>query len=78
MYKALKSFGGVVSMVSGEIRDISNPLVVDDLVKAGYIVEVKPAKDKAKEEAEVKPANSEAEVKPKKTTKKTAKDKAKE
>ena len=69
MYKALKSFGGVVSMVSGEIRDISNPLVVNDLVKAGYIVEVKPAKDKAKEEAEVKP---------KKTTKKTAKDKAKE
>ncbi len=69
MYKALKSFSGVVSMVSGEIRDISNPLVVNDLVKAGYIVEVKPAKGKVKEEAEVKP---------KKTTKKTAKDKAKE
>ena len=64
MYKALKSFSGVVSMVSGEVKDISNPLVVKDLVKAGYIVEVKPAKTKAEVEAEVKP---------KKTTKKTAK-----
>lgn len=69
MYKALKSFSGVVSMVSGEVKDISDPLVVKDLVKAGYIVEVKPAKTKAEVEAEVKP---------KKTTKKTAKDKAKE
>lgn len=64
MYKALKSFSGVVSMVSGEIKDISDPLVIKDLVKAGYIVEVKPAKTKAEVEAEVKP---------KKTTKKTAK-----
>ena len=64
MYKALKSFSGIVSMVSGEIRDISNPLVVNDLVKAGYIVEVKPAKGKVEEKAEEKP---------KKTTKKTAK-----
>lgn len=64
MYKALKSFSGVVSMVSGEIKDISDPIVVKDLVKAGYIVEVKPAKTKAEVEAEVKP---------KKTTKKTAK-----
>lgn len=60
MYKALKSFSGVVSMVSGEVKDISDPLVIKDLVKAGYIVEVKPAKTKAEVEA-------------KKTTKKTAK-----
>ena len=64
MYKALKSFSGVVSMVSGEVKDISDPLVIKDFVKAGYIVEVKPAKTKAEVEAEVKP---------KKTTKKTAK-----
>lgn len=63
-YKALKSFSGIVSMVSGEVKDISDPLVIKDLVKAGYIVEVKPAKTKAEVEAEVKP---------KKTTKKTAK-----
>lgn len=48
MYKALKSFSGIVSMVSGEIKDISDPIVVKDLVKAGYIVEVKPAETKAK------------------------------
>lgn len=65
MYKALKSFSGVVSMVSGEVKDIFDPLVVKDLVKAGYIVEVKPAKTKAEKPAETKT---------KKTTKKTAKD----
>lgn len=65
MYKALKSFSGLVSMVSGEIKDISDPIVIKDLVKAGYIVEVKPAKAKA--EGEEKPE-------PKKRAKKTAKE----
>jgi hypothetical protein len=48
MFKALKSFSGVVSMAEGEIKDISDPIVVNDLVKAGYIEEVKPAESKAK------------------------------
>ena len=48
MYKALKSFGGVVSMAEGEVKDISDPIIVNDLVKAGYIEEVKPAESKAK------------------------------
>ena len=48
MYKALKSFSGVISMAEGEIKDISNPIIVKDLVKAGYIEEVKPAETKAK------------------------------
>ena len=65
MYKALKSFSGLVSMVSGEIKDISDPIVIKDLVKAGYIVEVKPAKAKAEEEE--KPEH-------KKRAKKTAKE----
>ena len=65
MYKALKSFSGIVSMVSGEIKDISDPIVVKDLVKAGYIVEVKPAETKVEKPAETKA---------KKATKKTAKD----
>lgn len=43
MYKALKSFSGVVSMIEGEVKDISDTLIVNDLVKAGYIEEVKPA-----------------------------------
>ena len=65
MYKALKSFSGLVSMVSGEIKDISDPIVIKDLVKAGYIVEVKPAKAKAEEEEKPEP---------KKRAKKTAKE----
>lgn len=48
MYKALKSFSGVISMAEGDIKDISNPIIVKDLVKAGYIEEVKPAETKAK------------------------------
>lgn len=48
MYKALKSFGGLISMVEGEFRDISDPIIVNDLVKAGYIQEVKPAENKGK------------------------------
>lgn len=49
MYKALKSFSGVVSMAEGEVKDISDPIVINDLVKAGYIQEVKPAETKAKD-----------------------------
>ena len=60
MFKALKSFSGAVSMAEGEVKDISNPIVVKDLVEAGYIQEVKPAK------AEAKPAETKAK---KKTTK---------
>ena len=48
MYKALKSFSGVISMAEGDVKDISNPIIVKDLVKAGYIAEVKPAETKAK------------------------------
>lgn len=48
MYKALKSFSGLISMAEGEVKDISDPIIVKDLVKAGYIEEVKPAESKAK------------------------------
>lgn len=40
MYKALKSFGGVVSMKKGEVKAITNNTVVADLLAAGYIEEV--------------------------------------
>lgn len=46
MYKALKSFSGLISMAEGEKKDISNDFIINDLVKAGYIEEVKPAKSK--------------------------------
>jgi hypothetical protein len=50
-YKAVVSFGGKVSMVVGEVRDLTDNTIVKDLLKAGYIEEVKPAeKTKAKKE----------------------------
>lgn len=50
-YKAVVSFGGKVSMVVGEVRDLTDNAIVKDLLKAGYIEEVKPAeKTKAKKE----------------------------
>lgn len=61
MYKALKSFCGKVSMRRGEIKAISDPIIVKDLLRAGYIEEIKPAKGKPNVEAEEKP-----EEKPKK------------
>lgn len=42
MHKALKSFAGIVSMHEGETREIEDADVVADLLKAGYIAEVKP------------------------------------
>lgn len=45
--KALKSFAGIVSMHTGEVKDIDDSNIVNDLVSAGYIEEVKePAKTK--------------------------------
>lgn len=54
MYKALKSFSGIISMAEGEVKDISDPFVIKDLVKAGYIEEVKPAESKAKKKKTAK------------------------
>lgn len=43
MYKALITFSGTISMVEGEIRDLKNvdKYIIEDLVKAKYIEEVK-------------------------------------
>ena len=54
-YKARVSFGGKVSMVVGEVRDLTDNAIVKDLLKAGYIEEVKPA-EKAKAKKEKKKA----------------------
>lgn len=43
MYKAKVTFGGVVSMTAGEVKDIPDVTIAKDLIRAGYIVEVKPA-----------------------------------
>ena len=55
MYKALKSFSGLVSMRKGEVRDISDLAIVEDLTKAGYIEPVETEKTKAKKETKKTP-----------------------
>ena len=40
MYKAIKTFSGAISMVKGEVRDIDNAEVVNDLLRAKYIVDL--------------------------------------
>lgn len=42
-YKAIKSFSGLVSMRGGEVKDITDTYIANDLLKAGYIEEIKPA-----------------------------------
>lgn len=49
MYIALVSFCGTISMAEGEVREIPDPSLVADLIKAEYIAPVeKPAKVKNK------------------------------
>lgn len=40
-YKALVSFSGQITMSKGAVREINNKALVNDLLKAGYIEEVK-------------------------------------
>jgi hypothetical protein len=42
-YKALVSFSGKVSMSVGEVADLADVTIAKDLLKAGYIEEIKPA-----------------------------------
>ena len=48
LYKALTSFGGAISMAEDEVREITDKAIVEDLLKAGYIEEVKTEKKPAK------------------------------
>lgn len=48
MYKALKTFCGKVSMHKGETRNLTDKTVINDLLKAGYIEEMQPAKKTTK------------------------------
>lgn len=47
MHKALKSFSGIISMYKGETREIKDAEIVADLLKAGYIEEVKPKRGRS-------------------------------
>ena len=63
-YKAKENFSGIkLSMSVGEVLDITDDNIAKDLLKAGYIEEVKPAKSEPKEEEET------TEAKPKKRRK---------
>jgi hypothetical protein len=46
MYKAIVGFSGLINMKKGEIKEIKDKALVKDLLKAGYIEEVKPVKAK--------------------------------
>ena len=73
MYRALVSFCGRFAMSEGDVRDITDKAAAADLLRCGYIEEVKPhSKAEAKAEPEAK-----AEEKPKKKSgrKKTTKKK---
>lgn len=56
MYKALISFTGLVSMAKGDVREISDVSLANDLLKAGYIEEAKEDKPEEKPKAETKKA----------------------
>ena len=53
MFKALVSFGGIISMSKDEIREINDKNIAKDLLDAGYIEAVKsprkPTQKKLKE-----------------------------
>lgn len=51
MYRALISFSGLVSMVEGEVREISDKAVVKDLLNCGYIEAVEEITTAPKEKA---------------------------
>lgn len=48
-YRALISFSGNITMAMGEVREIDNKGIANDLLNAGYIEELKETKIKIKE-----------------------------
>lgn len=76
-YKATVSFSGLkIAMTCGEVREISDPSLVANLLKAGQIVEIveTPPKAKATPVPEPKP-KPEPEEEPKETKKSSRKGK---
>ena len=50
LYRALKTFCGKVTMHKGQEKAITDESVVADLIRAGYIEEVKPQKKNKEKE----------------------------
>ena len=45
-YRAKKTFVGKINMRKGKERDLTDKALIKDLLRAGYIEEVQPAKPK--------------------------------
>ena len=54
-YKAIVSFSGKISMAMGQVREISDESLANDLLRAGYIIEAKPKEEKAENVKAEKP-----------------------
>ena len=55
LYKALKSFSGPkISMAKGQEKDIQEPELIQDLLRAGYIMEKKVKDEIKKIDEEIK------------------------
>lgn len=48
--KALVCFSGKVSMRAGEVRELNDPAIVNDLIRAGYIENMEQLSDEAENE----------------------------
>lgn len=57
--KAIKGFSGTISMYVGEVREVARSATIDELIRIGYLEEVKESAKPALEKAET----SETEVK---------------
>ena len=44
MYRALVTFSGKLSMVVGDTKEIADAAIAKDLLRAGYIIEISPAR----------------------------------
>jgi len=53
LYMATVSFSGIIAMHKGEVREISDPSLVEDLTKAGYIIKYEATKNAKTEKSEV-------------------------
>lgn len=52
MYKALRSFSGIITMRKGMEKEIKDDAVAQDLIKAGFVVALESAKAEKSEKAE--------------------------
>ena len=40
MYKATRTFGGIIRMRKGDVREIKDEEIAKDLLNAGYVIEL--------------------------------------